>query len=123
MNALNILLKLDLENFENPEIFHKVIDECYEICKKTESLNKLKIGGQTIAFLLEKVDLSPETFKNKYRSIIELFMFSDYPIVRKEFFENFYLFLICSGDLLFEEKDVEEMSEVISNIDISERGD
>lgn len=46
-------------------------------------------------------------------------MYSEYPIVCKEFFENFYIFLIGTGDLLFEEKDIDEMTEIISNIDVS----
>lgn len=50
-------------------------------------------------------------------------MFSDFPLIRKEFFENFYLFLISAGNLLFSEDEVDEMSEIISNIDISEEGE
>lgn len=122
LNCLSMLLKFELSDFSDEKIFESVLWETYEVCKKSTSINRLKIGSQIVPFLLEKVNLQMENFP-KYREIIELFMFSDYPLVRKEFFENFYLFLISAGSLLFQDEDVEELTEIISNIDISEQGE
>ena len=45
LNAISMLLKLELEEFDNKEIFIKLIDECYESCKTTKSLKKLKLSS------------------------------------------------------------------------------
>ena len=122
MKTINIMLKLDLAEFEKDELCAELILFIYDSCKKSRAIDKLKISSSLLSTLLANFDIDKKSYFEKYKYIIEFFMFSNYPIVRNEFFQSFYLYLISKGEEIYGEEINDEFSEFISNIDLSEEG-
>ena len=47
-----------------------------------------------------------------------MFIYSDIPIVRGEFYENFYLLLLSQGDVIFEEEPLETLQDLVSKMEL-----
>ena len=60
-------------------------------------------------------DLDKVNFKKEYVGLVESFLFSEFPFVRKIFTEEFYMFLTMKGEELFEEEQAMELTEFLSN--------
>ena len=70
--------------------------------------------------LMRLEELNWEIFRQRYLCIIEGFLFSEFPFVKKLFVEEFYMFLITKGEEVFEEDELEELTEFLSNMEILE---
>lgn len=64
--------------------------------------------------------MNRKVYNEKYIGLIESFLFSDFPFVRKIFIEEFYMFLIAKGDLIYNEEELEELTEFLSNMELCE---
>ena len=81
-------------------------------------------GAALICPLLANIeDLTFENFRSTYKELVEKFLFNNFPLVRKAINEEFYLFLLSKGDVIFDENDSMELSEYISSMDVLEENE
>ena len=89
--------------------------------KKTNSLKKLVHAGSLLTVLLTVFEnLTREIYLEKVRALIPRFLFSEYPVVRKAFSEEFYMFLITKGDELFDSEMLEQVSQLLIDLDFTD---
>jgi hypothetical protein len=89
--------------------------------RKTSSIRKLVQAGSLLTVLLTAFeDLSVELYKEKIQKMLDRFLFSEFPRVRKAFSEEFYMFLMTKGAELFDEAMVETVSETLIELDFTD---
>jgi hypothetical protein len=85
--------------------------------RKTSSIQKLVHAGSLLTILLSAFEnLTPELYMQKIKPMLPRFLFSEFPIVRKAFSEEFYMFLITKGDELFDSDMLETASEMLMSL-------
>ena len=122
MKTLNILIKLELAEFDKMDLNKNLIDFIFDKSQNTRNIEKLKISSNVFCTLLVDIELKKNEHMTKYKNYIEFFMFNQFPIVRSEFLQGYYLYLISCGEEIFGEEICEELSELISAIDLSNEG-
>lgn len=89
--------------------------------KKTSSIRKLIQAGSLLTVLLISFEsLSVEFYKEKIQGMIPRFLFSEFPMVRKAFSEEFYMFLVARGDEIFDQDMVESTSQALIELDYTD---
>ena len=83
--------------------------------KNTKSLQKLTATGSLLISIISIYeDLSLELYLQKILPLVNRFLLSEYPIVTKNFSEQFYMFLITKGEDYYGAEMANQLAEMLS---------
>ena len=111
--AMVALLKLDVLGSEAglESLLKDFVDLTFAGCAGSKSIPKL-IATSVLcpAVWLYSELFAAQNFKADIKAKSEFFLFSEFPIVRKSFCEEFYALLLMKGEVMFEEGEIEALN-------------
>lgn len=121
LKTLSLLMKIDSFCIEEqPDVINELLSLIKQHTEKSKSINKLTTSANVICqLLLLKNDIDRCVYLESVKGLVESFLFSEFPIVRKAFVDPFYMFLITKGDAVFGDDELSELSEYLTNMDIN----
>jgi hypothetical protein len=122
-NILKIIFENHIVEFEGE--FEKLALRLFRAIevetRKTSSIQKLVHSGSLLTILLSAFEnLTKDIYKTKIFPIIPRFLFSEFPIVRRAFSEEFYMFLITKGEELFDSNMLEGVSNTLMGLEFDD---
>ena len=118
-NALRMLFSdhMLVNSPERKTLVSRILKALNKETGKSKSISKLQSAAVLLVTLLGAFEQVPSDFMiSEVLPLIDRFLFSEYPIIRKAFSEEFYMWLITSGSQVYDDEQLEMVSESLANL-------